>query len=154
VKFVWETFLVAYPAILTFVAGIGIVAFGFWCLYAEIRARWWSTCQGIVTRSETEKSTFYDRGVKEALYAPLIEYEYVVNGMIHRSKFRSFSNWSLGDRLSALEILSKYKLGAQVTVRFDPRNPARAALEYGIGPGSIFCLCLGAFLILLAIFDR
>jgi hypothetical protein len=153
VKFGWDTFLIAYPAILTFAVGIGILAFGFWCLYLETRARRWSTCQGTITRSETEKSTFYNQGVKSAMFVPAIEYEYVVNGKTYRSKVRSFSNWSLGDRLSASEILSKYKQGAQVVVRFDPRNPSRAVLEYGVGPGSVFSICLGALLIIVAICD-
>jgi hypothetical protein len=154
VKFGWEIFLIAYPAILTFVAGISILAFGLWCLHLETRARRWSTCPGIVTHSEMEKSTFYDRGVKYAVSVPGIEFEYVVDGKTYKAEFRSVSNWSLGDRLSASEILARYKPGAQVTVRFDPRNPDRAVVEYGIGPGSVFCICLGVFLMALAIWDR
>ena len=149
----WENLLAAYPAILTFIAGIGISTVGILFLYLEMRPRWWSKCRGIITRSETERSEFYNHGLKCAMFVPAIEYEYVLNGRIHRTKVRSFSNWSLGDRLSALEVLSKYKLGAQVTVFFDPRNPERAALEYGIGPGSVFCICLGAFMVFLAICD-
>jgi hypothetical protein len=123
-------------------------------LHLETRARRWRKCTGIVTRSAIKKVPRTGRyGGTYLIDAPDLEYEYVVDGYSYRSRDWSFSNFyspTFPASLSPSSIISRYPLGSEVLVSFDPKKPCRSVLQYGIGPGSIFCLSCGACALLIA----
>ncbi|MFM9996229.1 MAG: DUF3592 domain-containing protein [Phycisphaerales bacterium] len=63
-------------------------------------------------------------------FRPEIEYDYTVNGTVHRSdRYRVMHNW----RTTSLaeELVARHPPGAAVTVYYDPSDPARAVLSPG-----------------------
>ncbi len=63
-------------------------------------------------------------------FRPEIEYDYTVNGTVHRSgRYRVIHNW----RTTSLaeDIVARHPPGSAITVYYDPSNPARAVLSPG-----------------------
>ena len=95
-----------------------------WLLRASAATRW-PTVSGKVIRSTVTEDTFDGAPIFEADVA----YEYAVGGQAiigHRIRFGEFSTTS---RERAAAETSRWPVGAQVTVHYDPRGPATAVLE-------------------------
>lgn len=81
----------------------------------------WPTTAGKVTASDIKKVMFRRQ--------PLITYTYSVNGAPFTAQRVSFAG---GYKPAEVDpVLSRYPVGADVTVFHDPHNPAEATLETG-----------------------
>jgi hypothetical protein len=109
----------------------------------------WPTTPGIVLDSYIEEGNMKGgRGGR-----PIVEYQYEVNGKTYRNNRiyvgsnTAMSAGGFSDILIQLEA-RRYPAGKQVTVRYDPANPANAILESRAGfiaPG------IGVLLLVIAI---
>ncbi len=80
------------------------------------------------------------------MYLPTVEYAYEVGGQRYLSRSIRL-NLSAGmDEAAARRLVARCPEGARVTVRHDPADPARAALEVGNGPARGFALAGLVFL--------
>ncbi len=86
----------------------------------------WRATNGRVLKSRVEVS-----GGNYASVSPYVLYEYEVHGQTYQN-----TQIKVGDRLfsirgsrDAYDIVERYPIGADVTVFYDPANPAEAALE-------------------------
>lgn len=71
-------------------------------------------------------------------YAPRVVYEYEVQGRRYRSE-RLFLGQRIlsSDLASADRLMSRYPVGSQVTVYYQPTDPSQATLEVRLGWGTI-----------------
>ena len=88
----------------------------------------WASATGTVLMSSVQTS--YSGTGGSSIY-PVIVYQYEVNGKMYQSQ-----NLRAGDEFLKVNIPSqaqktvdKYPIGKQVTVYYDPNNPAESALE-------------------------
>jgi hypothetical protein len=93
----------------------------------------------------------YDFHDTEVSNQPLVEYEYTVGGKKYRC-----SRIDVGEMISGSEletVLSRYPIGAEVTVYYDPADPSKALLERELprkvfwAVGCVLALVLGAPLV-------
>lgn len=110
----------------------------------------WPTAQGWITQSQVKQSASTDdEGRTRYAYYPTVVYEYVVADQTYSGKQISFGGVkgsSAPDKAQAA--LAPYPPGGQVSVIYNPENPAEAVLQRGAGAanwalgGGIFCLVL------------
>ena len=103
------------------------------------RSKSWPTASGEVVVSEMEKQGPGETGIFVNKHRAIIVYEYEVNNRTYTSHVLSFGefafeilNRGLRSRRGAHFLVTKYPLGSQVTVYYEPGQPARATLEPGI----------------------
>ncbi len=125
------------------------------------RSRAWPTVTGKITHSEVtedierelEKDDDDENRVREritTMYGVKLAYDYVVAGVAHAGT-RLY--WSDGIKASApgnaRKIVAKYPVGQEVTVYYQPDDPATALLEPGAIKGAVmsgvFAVAFGAF---------
>src|SRR5215510_3881368 len=117
-----------------FWAGVGMLAFSLWLVlpnWQDIKGSYFSdlatfrSAEGKIVSSSTYTST----GNRKTYYHYSIEYEYIVNGKIYRSDEITFNhNYSI-DQQFAQTYISKYPVGKNVTVHYDPHDPSFSVLE-------------------------
>jgi len=99
------------------------------CIYAVLSRRW-PQVTGVIVVSDLQRSSDADGGYS---YRPEVSYRYFVNReefVARRTRF--------GDRLQlswsapAVRIISRYRVGAVVSVHYNPDDPADAVLEPGL----------------------
>lgn len=88
----------------------------------------WSSTSGTVLMSSVQLSRSSTGG--SSIY-PVIVYQYEVNGKTYQSQSIRAGDKYLKVNVSwqAQETVDKYPIGKQVTVYYDPNNPAECALE-------------------------
>jgi hypothetical protein len=100
----------------------------------------WPTTMGVVTVAEMSDESTANRSVPkntesraliESGYLAVVEYEYEVDGKQYSSRVINILGVGLDDPMGVIE---RYPVGAEVTVHYDPNDPAEAALETDIGP--------------------
>lgn len=123
---------------------IGLIVFATLTKMKEVRAAQnWQTVRGKITRSEVRalRKRSRDEG-EQVRSAPSIAYEYTVNGKRYTGE-----RISLGENIPETDferVLNRYPVGAEVTVYYDPANPAQAVLEralpadFGKGLAGVF----------------
>lgn len=115
---------------LIFVAvGTVFVILSLWDLFDAFACRSWKTADGVIVVSDLERSADSD-GVS---YRAEISYRYRVNGeelVASRARFgdRMNTSWSK----PAVRLVTKYPVGKEVTVLYNPENPNEAVLEPGL----------------------
>jgi hypothetical protein len=75
-----------------------------------------------------------------------LTYEYTVGG--HRYTGGRLDYAGGGGGRDAGRVLARYRPGAAVTVRYDPRRPERAVLEPGVGVGNYVRLLVAVVVLL------
>ncbi|MGL4396429.1 MAG: DUF3592 domain-containing protein [Hyphomicrobium sp.] len=123
------------------------------------RARRWPKAFGVITRSEVITftrasspggSSSRNSGPRIG-YKPVVHYRYSVNGRQHIGHNVELDSESGGSESFARKCAARYPLNRQVIVRYDPENPARAALEFRIGIAWVL-LVVGLLLAVAALF--
>jgi len=112
----------------------------------------WPSTEGWITSAEVwESRSTDDEGHVRYAYYPTVAYTYTIEGRSYAGKQISFGGVrGHGTPTKAQEALTRFPVGAQVSVYYDPTNPAEAVLvrEEGAAKwalaGGIFCLALGA----------
>ncbi|MDI6769063.1 MAG: DUF3592 domain-containing protein [Anaerolineales bacterium] len=110
----------------------------------------WPATQGQILEARIAESTSTDSdGDTSTSYSPAVKFTYNVAGQEYKGNKITFG-FTQGYRnyAKAQAALARYPLGAQVTIYYDPANPADAVLERKAG-GNTLAMVLG--IILLAI---
>lgn len=86
----------------------------------------WRQTTGTVIRSRVEVS-----GGETTSVSPRIIYQYEVNGQTYQNDQLKAGDrfWRVTSSQSAYETVDRYHVGLQVTVFYNPNNPAESALE-------------------------
>jgi hypothetical protein len=118
------------------------VAFGIYMIYAAMRNRklaaaseTWPTASGTVISSEVKSHTVRTKQARTTTYTPTVTYRYTVGGSAYEGSVIRFGDLSSGSAKFAQELADKYPQGVPVSVRYDPADPRRAALE-STAPGN------------------
>ena len=105
-----------------FLCALGLVLVGFsaWIRYMQQKASSWPFVNGQIVESELRHT------IDET--SAHIAYEYSVTGRRHKSSQVSYSGMSKASS-EREALISRYPVGAEVTVYYDPTNPSQAVLE-------------------------
>jgi Protein of unknown function (DUF3592) len=121
--------------------GVGILGFGLRSLHMSKQAEHWPTVPGTIvasdfkTSTDSEGSTTYLTEVKYA-YAP------VAAEIIGKKIAFGYSGSS--SKNFHRDIYNALPAGAQIAVRYDPANPERAVLSFGVNQSIKFLMIFGA----------
>ena len=130
----------------------GILAMGTLTLYLGIATMvggWasegWPSVPGVVANSEIETQYSNSNSTTRSnfTYHASVQYDYEVEGETYSAERVSFGEYGTGDGEYAQEVVGRYPAGAEVTVHYDPDDPARAVLEPGLHGLPWFYLLLG-----------
>ena len=108
----------------------GIGGFFYWAVRRSQKiqkaAQSWPTTTGTVLKSYVNVSTDANHSTS---HDPKIIYEFTVNGQLYRGdRYRVGIYVARGGYLAAQEIVDRYPEGSQVTVYYNPQNPAECTL--------------------------
>lgn len=109
--------------------GLGLLGYGLWQAWQSTRARGWPVAEGIIRQADLKSSTDSEGSTT---YQVEVEYEYAVDGVLHRSSVLAFGYSSSSGREAHAEILDKLKQARTVEVRYNPANPGQAVLSHGL----------------------
>jgi uncharacterized protein DUF3592 len=117
-----------------FWGGVVTLAFSLWAVLSnwhDIKGSYFtdpasfSSAEGRIVSS----STYTSKPKRKTYYHYSIEYEFTVNGKNVRSGEVTFDNNYSLDQKFAQSYTSKYPVGKQVTVYYDPHDPSFSVLE-------------------------
>ncbi len=92
----------------------------------------WPTTTGVIIGSKVGTSTTGGGSVPRSTQSvAIVEFEYEVNGTEYYSPVVNILGVGHEDPSA---VVARYPVGAEVTVHYDPDNPAEATLETDIGP--------------------
>ena len=128
---------------------LGALLLGLLFLYAFARAvldtivcRRWPSTQGVVLRSGIGPySTAPEVGLIHA--EPQVEYQYQVNGETYTGRNLTIGGEMYWGTQAATQVSRRFKAGTSVVVHYDPRQPARAAIDTAFSSTLWVFLCLG-----------
>ena len=93
----------------------------------------WPTIPGKIIGSSVKESTERDNdGFERTSYGANVQYEFTVGGAIIHGTRVAFGDYSSEDRSHADELVARYPVGKEVTVRYQPSNPQECVLEAGV----------------------
>ncbi|MEK7560409.1 MAG: DUF3592 domain-containing protein [Patescibacteria group bacterium] len=127
-------------ALLTIFLGIPMATNAF-------ESKGWPTVDGVITVSNF--TTNQDRDDGSVTYGASIAYDYTVNGAAHTGSTVHFGQYSTSDPSYGRGIVSRYPVGKQVRVFYDPDDPAKSVLESGAGWSSFMVAGIGLLFTLL-----
>ncbi len=110
-----------------FIIGLGLCGYGIQMLNDANESKKWPQSEGVVTSSEIIKSSDSDG----TSYRAKITYNYQVDDKTYSSNKISFGEYSSPNKNKAQDIIDKFPVG-NVTVFYDPEDPARSVLEPGV----------------------
>ena len=117
--------------------GPGLILFGLWRLYIEIRPRRWISVKGVVTQSRIERQYAGHGGYQNI---PVIEFEFSYESSIIYGTANIFT---IGSRESAAATIERYPSGTSISVLVNPQNPRQTCLKFQITPGSWLFILIG-----------
>lgn len=131
--------------------GMGImgtlaIVFGAFLVLSGMETQSWPTTDGVVLHTEI----VVNHGGKSTTYAPLVLYQYSVDGAIYScdnmigTTTSSSYEWATG-------CLASYPEGSQVTVHYNPNNPSDAVLSAGASIMDAVPIFIGTVFLLAAI---
>jgi hypothetical protein len=101
-------------------------ALGFWIRRKERASCTWPHASGRIVTCETVRQSVSGRE-----YAtPVIAYEFNYEGRLFKSSHWRFGNFSAGSVESTEAVISRYPIGAPVTVFVNTRQPMKSVLEH------------------------
>lgn len=127
---------------------VALFALGFWIRRMEKAPRQWPQASGKIITSGTVLKRI---NMSTAEILPIIEYEFDYQGQRLKSAHWRFGNYSTGNQDSAQEVISRYPIGATVTVFVNPRRPAKSVLETHTSAMSLVPFILGSFLLVMGL---
>lgn len=146
--------LVSVGAVVVGVAGLVVLALGIRNLRRAAATKAWQTTTGevssatVATRESTLSPTEDGEPPKpRTLYRADVTYRYTVQGRAYEGRRVGFDDVELSSEGPAQAVVDRYAPGTQVTVSFDPANPADAVLEPGVSKASLVVPALGAALV-------
>jgi len=142
--------------------GLFILVFagaGVFLIYQSIRSRQkaeasqgWPATSGQITDARVAHHTSTDsEGDRSDHYTPRVSYTYQVSGQTFEgSKIGFGMQQSFGSAAKAQAALTRFSMGGQVAVYYDPNNPAESVLERKAG-GSTMSLILGIVFLVISL---
>ena len=123
--------------------GIGVTLHGIRGLKTSLEAQSWPTTTARVIDTDVS----YQRGTSSSTgaYYPRVRYQYVVNGRTYTGD-RIWTTNMGSTRGWARSIIDEFPPGSEVTVYYDPADPANALLKPGNSTPAILMLLLGILL--------
>jgi hypothetical protein len=133
------------------IGGLVALMLFFGSRFAAKSGAMWPVVPGKVVQSGTESYRSRVNRNTVTVYAPVVEYAYVINGHEYRSRqIQLDDDGDRGSRDDAQQIAARYPEGSEVEVHYDPGNPSNAALERPAGPALyllvIALVCFGVAL--------
>ena len=117
------------------------------------RTKRWPSTKGRVRRSRVVTAGAYHFGKSmlpnRPLFRPDIEYEYTVNEHRLVGSFLGYGGHPPGEA-ACKHICDQHRVGAPVTVYYDPSDPERALLHPGVADYSTFEFIAGIFVFCVA----
>jgi uncharacterized protein DUF3592 len=110
--------------------GVWLAGSNIWGVWVAIQSKSWPSTRGTITASDVCEA--YTKSGTE--YYPCIQYQYTVNNKVLTGDQIYGVHRQPGDYYAALDLASKYAVGTQVLVYYDPRSPETACLEPGVIP--------------------
>ena len=120
--------------------GVGILGFGMRSLHLSKQAEHWPTVSGAVTSSDFVVS-HDDDGTS---YRTKLSYQYNVMGRALTGEKIAFGYSGSSSENFHRDIFNALPVNAEVAVRYDPNNPERAVLSFGINQSIKFLMIFGA----------
>ena len=124
---------------LFFAVGIGITGFGVRSMHMSKLAEQWPTVPGEIISSDFHVDTDDDG----TTYRTDLSYRYEIMGQEYVSKKIAFGYAGSSSRSFHRNIYDALPVSSQVAVRYDPSNPARAVISFGMHQSIIFLLIFG-----------
>jgi uncharacterized protein DUF3592 len=115
------------------------------CRSAEASVKW-PSASGQITASSVQKFGFLRKA-----FVPFVEYAFKANGHDQTGKRVAYRMLATRDEKEAQAFISKYPVGAQVKVAYDPVDPRDSVLERGpegtkiVTSDVIWLFCVGVF---------
>jgi hypothetical protein len=101
----------------------------------------WREVPGVVLHSEV--------AFEWEFYRPVVEYEYVVDGVTYRGDTIVSGLIQFNWKGAAARLINRYPVGAKIPVFVDPADPRNAALQLGLDKNfPIFALVFSALIVL------
>ncbi len=129
-----------------FLAGVGALVWYFRGRRKASETYGWPATQGTILTSGVKTSEYWDSdtNLTTYTYSPAVTYTYTVMGQ----RYEGRHIWAQGapgsnSRRKAERIAARYPEGSQVTVYYNPENPADAVLEQGNASGTWVLLVVG-----------
>ncbi len=133
--------------------------------FAELRESWestsWPVATGKITRSHLNAETLsvrrrgedgIRRTVHEDSYTAEIEYEFELDGVVHKgNRISVVQGGNLADESHVQMVLDRYPVGRQVNVSYHPQDAKQCVLEPGSWGGFFVYVGLSCFLIVLPV---
>jgi hypothetical protein len=129
-------FVLLFGGIWTFVVMIFNVFIG-WNVYHSVRSMNYPTAPGVVLASEVE-SHMGGKNNDTRMYSAQVNYQYRVGDQVYTSDRCRYGEMSSSGSGSARATVAKYPAGAEVEVRYNPRDPSDAVLEGGVSGDTRF----------------
>jgi hypothetical protein len=120
--------------------GLSLLFYGWTNLTQASESAGWQTVEGKVLVSEVVYDPGGPRAGSAFAYKPNVQFQYLVDGRIYRSKKFSFGQSTFAKRSSAEKIANRYPGGSTVDVWYKPQEPGIAVLEPGGGWTTSFVL--------------
>lgn len=130
-------------------AAIGVLVWGGptawlgWQVWLARRSRNWPSVTGRVEVSEVRRDPEAILGTARHHH---VRYTFQVDGRTYHGRRVRFGGWLNTDPRSAGRIVDRYRAGQPVSVRYDPRNPARCTLERRVSRLVWLFLGIGLFM--------
>ncbi len=122
--------------------GLMILGFGIREYFKAQASTGWPSVEGVVLRSEMDVDhSSSSSGGSSTTYGADVAYEYQQGGTRRTGDRVEFGEISTGDSSDAQQVLDRYPVGREVTVYYNPEDPADSVLEPGVS-GSTFFLPL------------
>ena len=121
-------------SVILFWLGVGLLAASLWLVLSnwhDVKGSLFSdpaTFKSIEGRI-VSSSTYTSKRKRNTYYHYSIDYEFTVNGKSYRSDEITFNNNHSLDQEFAQKYTSKYPVGKNVTVYYDPHDPSFSVLE-------------------------
>lgn len=122
------------------VIGVGILGFGLHSLSMSQKAANWPTAQGSITSSDFNVSSDSDG----TTYRTKVSYVYNALGRELTGEKIAFGYSGSSSEKFHRDIYKALPVNTSVAVRYDPSDPSRAVLSYGVNQSIKFLLIFGA----------
>jgi len=120
--------------------GISILGFGLRSLYMSKQAETWPTTPGRIVSSDLNASTDSDG---DTTYRTELTYAYNVMGRELTGEKIAFGYSGSSSRNFHSEIYDALPANTQIAVRYNPADPERAVLSFGMNQSIIFLIIFG-----------
>lgn len=113
-------------------AVVGILLTIFWGIPTArnaVESKNWPTTDGRITISDVSKN--YNSDKSHIIYRAKVAYNYYVNGSLYTGSTVAFGDYDSSDPGHASGVVSRYPVGKNVAVYYNPNNPETSVLESG-----------------------